>query len=219
MSEHCSDHGQRHAGLHGDDAEGVPQSSRARLGTGDAGALHELVHLACCGLPGDGPERSVSSSRTRLSGSEAVHEIERLGDTSGTGTALQCSLRRFSVTIRISFAARSTSQARMLSASLTRHPVIASVRARYFRPRASTRLASAVGGMGAGLRCGAAPECYISLGEMPTVAVFPAFSGPLSLAIAAGPGPSVCREMFPYADFVTLRVSGSVIMCILFMYF
>ena len=48
--------------------------------------------------------------------------------SSGTGTPLQCSRRRFSVAIRISAASRSTSHARMLSASLTRHPVSARVR-------------------------------------------------------------------------------------------
>ena len=53
-----------------------------------------------------------------------------LASSSGTGTARQCSVRRFRVAIRTSFASRSTSEARIPSASDTRHPVIARVRAR-----------------------------------------------------------------------------------------
>ena len=83
--------------------------------------------------------------------------------SSGTGTARQWSVRRFRFAIRSSPASRSTSHARIPSASDTRHPVIARVRAkvwtpgfgcaraavrkrsrsarvRYFRPRASTRV-------------------------------------------------------------------------------
>ena len=103
------------------------------------------------------PRALPCARRTRCTSSSACTK------SSGTGMARQCSVRRFSVAIRSSFASRSTSHARIPSASDTRHPVIASVRAsvwtagfgcaraaarkrsrspavRYFRPRASTRV-------------------------------------------------------------------------------
>ena len=102
------------------------------------------------------PRALPCARRTRCTSSSACTK------SSGTGTDRQWSLRRFSVAIRSSPASRSTSHARIPSASETRHPVIARVRARvwtagfgceraaarmrsrsltvrYFRPRASTR--------------------------------------------------------------------------------
>ena len=101
------------------------------------------------------PRTLPCARRTRCTSSSACTR------SSGTGMARQWVLRRFRVAIRTSFASRSTSHARRPSASETRHPVIARVRARvctagfgcaratarnrsrsgpvrYLRPRAST---------------------------------------------------------------------------------
>ena len=68
-----------------------------------------------------GPQRPFRAPHARLSASEAVHELKRMDErSSGTGTALQWLLRRLSVAIRSSAASRSTSQARIESASLNR---------------------------------------------------------------------------------------------------
>ena len=143
---------------HRGDAVAVLKSPGAGLRPLNAGGAHERCHLPVRRLPGDGPQctsRAPCARRTRCTSSRACNP-------SGTGTARQCSVRRFRVAIRTSFASRSTSHARMASASDTRHPVIARVRARvwtpgfgctraaarkrsrsfavrYFRPRASTR--------------------------------------------------------------------------------
>ena len=168
MPEHRGDGRERHAGGDGGGTEAVAQPSGARLRAFDADVAHEGAALTARALAGDVPQSRRSTLRARLGAPDAVDELEGAWTrSSGTGTALQWLARRLSVAIWSSAAARSTPQARMASASLTRHPVMARVRAsvctvglgwtraaarkrvrssvvRYFRPRATTSETSAL---------------------------------------------------------------------------
>ena len=77
VSEHpCGDRGQRHAGLHCGDAEAVAKSPGAGLWPFDACIVHELRHLAVCGLAADVPEHDRSPARARVGAPYAVHQVE-----------------------------------------------------------------------------------------------------------------------------------------------
>ena len=149
----------------------------------------------------------------------AGEDLPRIGNDA---LAAMASRRRFSVAIRSSAVSRSTSHARMASASLTRHPVRASVRAsvctvgfgwaraaarkrarssavRDFRPRASTSATSGRWGTGDGVRAGHAGMLRYSYGNDHRVD----FPGLLRASLAgdrARVRTPMCLETFQNAD-------------------
>ena len=134
VSEDGRDRGERDAGGNSSDAVAVAKAPGARLRALDAGRSHDRAHLAVRRLPGDGPKGPGRAPRARLEPSQPMHELEGVHESSGTGTARQWSVLRFRFAIRSSPASRSTSHARIPSASDTRHPVIARVRAKVWTP-------------------------------------------------------------------------------------
>ena len=156
------------------------------------------------------PRALPCARRTRCTSSSACTR------SSGTGMARQWVLRRFRVASRTSFALRSTSHARRPSASETRHPVIARVRARvwtaglgraratarkrsrssfvrYFRPRASARVDELAHHRPSPSRP-SDPERYISVWERTTPPSRPPRSAARSPAIPARPRPRAVRK-------------------------
>ena len=101
VAEHGGQGGQRHPGRDGGDAVAVAKASRAGLGAFDAGASHELAHLAVRGLAGMVHSNAFAPRGLAWARRRRCTKSSSWMRSSGTGTALQCVRRRFSVAIRI----------------------------------------------------------------------------------------------------------------------